>query len=87
MDRRQLTFYTADDRIDFRELVRDLARRFGGRIPPGSTTYYSDQIRFSFLTNPALLIHTLSSLMFLSLLSKIAETGGSPRDLMRVSDG
>ena len=30
---RQLTFiYTADDRIDFRELVRDLARRFGGRI-------------------------------------------------------
>lgn len=33
MDRRQLTFvYTADDRIDFRELVRDLARRFGGRI-------------------------------------------------------
>ncbi|MDC8449608.1 MAG: hypothetical protein LV473_14790 [Nitrospira sp.] len=33
MDRRQLTFvYTADDRIDFRELVRHLARRFGGRI-------------------------------------------------------
>lgn len=33
MDCRQLTFvYTADDRIDFRELVRDLARRFGGRI-------------------------------------------------------
>jgi len=33
MDRRQLTFvYTADDRVDFRELVRDLARRFGGRI-------------------------------------------------------
>lgn len=33
MDRRQLTFvYTADDRIDFRALVRDLARRFGGRI-------------------------------------------------------
>lgn len=33
MDRRQLTFiYTAEDRIDFRELVRDLARRFGGRI-------------------------------------------------------
>jgi cell fate regulator YaaT (PSP1 superfamily) len=33
MDRRQLTFvYTADDRIDFRELVRDLARHFGGRI-------------------------------------------------------
>lgn len=33
MSRRQLTFvYTADDRIDFRELVRDLARRFGGRI-------------------------------------------------------
>jgi cell fate regulator YaaT (PSP1 superfamily) len=33
IDRRQLTFvYTADDRIDFRELVRDLARRFGGRI-------------------------------------------------------
>ncbi|MBS0152157.1 MAG: hypothetical protein JSR31_14590 [Nitrospira sp.] len=33
MDRRQLTFvYTADERIDFRELVRDLARRFGGRI-------------------------------------------------------
>jgi len=33
MDHRQLTFvYTADDRIDFRELVRDLARRFGGRI-------------------------------------------------------
>ncbi len=31
--RRQMTFiYTADDRIDFRELVRDLARRFGGRI-------------------------------------------------------
>ncbi len=30
---RQLTFvYTADQRIDFRELVRDLARRFGGRI-------------------------------------------------------
>jgi cell fate regulator YaaT (PSP1 superfamily) len=33
MDRRQLTFvYTADDRIDFRELVRALAGRFGGRI-------------------------------------------------------
>ena len=33
MDRRQLTFvYTADERIDFRDLVRDLARRFGGRI-------------------------------------------------------
>jgi cell fate regulator YaaT (PSP1 superfamily) len=33
LDRRQLTFvYTADERIDFRELVRDLARRFGGRI-------------------------------------------------------
>lgn len=33
MEKRQLTFvYTADDRIDFRELVRDLARRFGGRI-------------------------------------------------------
>ena len=33
MHRRQLTFvYTADDRIDFRDLVRDLARRFGGRI-------------------------------------------------------
>lgn len=33
LHRRQLTFiYTADDRIDFRELVRDLARRFGGRI-------------------------------------------------------
>lgn len=33
MNRRQLTFvYTAEDRIDFRELVRDLARRFGGRI-------------------------------------------------------
>lgn len=31
--RRQMTFvYTADDRIDFRELVRMLARRFGGRI-------------------------------------------------------
>jgi cell fate regulator YaaT (PSP1 superfamily) len=31
--RRQLTFvYTAEDRIDFRELVRELARRFGGRI-------------------------------------------------------
>jgi cell fate regulator YaaT (PSP1 superfamily) len=30
---RQLTFvYTADERIDFRDLVRDLARRFGGRI-------------------------------------------------------
>lgn len=33
MARRQLTFvYTADHRIDFRDLVRDLARRFGGRI-------------------------------------------------------
>jgi cell fate regulator YaaT (PSP1 superfamily) len=33
MRRRQLTFlYTADERIDFRGLVRDLARRFGGRI-------------------------------------------------------
>lgn len=31
--RRQMTFvYTAEDRIDFRELVRRLARRFGGRI-------------------------------------------------------
>ncbi len=31
--RRQMTFvYTADDRIDFRELVRALARCFGGRI-------------------------------------------------------
>lgn len=33
LHRRQMTFvYTADDRIDFRELVRVLARRFGGRI-------------------------------------------------------
>jgi cell fate regulator YaaT (PSP1 superfamily) len=33
MQRRQLTFvYTADERIDFRSLVLDLARRFGGRI-------------------------------------------------------
>lgn len=33
VQRRQLTFvYTADERIDFRDLVRDLARRFGGRI-------------------------------------------------------
>lgn len=33
MSHRQLTFvYTAEERIDFRELVRDLARRFGGRI-------------------------------------------------------
>lgn len=33
MSHRQLTFvYTADERIDFRELVRNLARRFGGRI-------------------------------------------------------
>lgn len=33
LHRRQMTFvYTADDRIDFRELVRLLARRFGGRI-------------------------------------------------------
>ncbi len=33
MSSRQLTFvYTADERIDFRELVRILARRFGGRI-------------------------------------------------------
>lgn len=33
MNSRQLTFvYTAEERIDFRELVRDLARRFGGRI-------------------------------------------------------
>jgi cell fate regulator YaaT (PSP1 superfamily) len=33
IQRRQLTFvYTADERIDFRDLVRDLARRFGGRI-------------------------------------------------------
>lgn len=33
MQRRQLTFvYTADERIDFRNLVLDLARRFGGRI-------------------------------------------------------
>lgn len=31
--RRSLTFtYTADDRIDFRQLVKDLARRFGCRI-------------------------------------------------------
>jgi cell fate regulator YaaT (PSP1 superfamily) len=31
--RRQMTFvYTADERIDFRGLVRALARRFGGRI-------------------------------------------------------
>lgn len=31
--RRQMTFvYTADDRIDFRDLVRRLGRRFGGRI-------------------------------------------------------
>ncbi|MBI5854936.1 MAG: hypothetical protein HZB35_06850 [Nitrospirae bacterium] len=31
--RRVLTFvYTADERIDFREIVRDLAREFGGRI-------------------------------------------------------
>lgn len=33
MHTRQLTFiYTADERIDFRELVRELAHRFGGRI-------------------------------------------------------
>ncbi len=33
MRSRQLTFvYTADERIDFRSLVLDLARRFGGRI-------------------------------------------------------
>jgi cell fate regulator YaaT (PSP1 superfamily) len=33
LQRRQLTVvYTAEERIDFRELVRDLARRFGGRI-------------------------------------------------------
>ena len=33
LHRRQMTFvYTADERIDFRELVRLLARRFGGRI-------------------------------------------------------
>ncbi|MFO0775435.1 MAG: regulatory iron-sulfur-containing complex subunit RicT [Nitrospiraceae bacterium] len=33
LDRRQITFvYTADDRIDFRELVRVLARRFHCRI-------------------------------------------------------
>jgi cell fate regulator YaaT (PSP1 superfamily) len=33
LDRRALTFtYTADDRIDFRQLVKDLARRFGCRI-------------------------------------------------------
>ncbi len=32
-ERRVLTFvYTAEERIDFREIVRDLARRFGGRI-------------------------------------------------------
>ncbi|MDE3225583.1 MAG: stage 0 sporulation family protein [Nitrospirota bacterium] len=31
--RREITFvYTSEDRIDFRQLVRDLARRFGGRI-------------------------------------------------------
>jgi cell fate regulator YaaT (PSP1 superfamily) len=33
MQHRRLTFvYTADERIDFRNLVLDLARRFGGRI-------------------------------------------------------
>ncbi|MGE3154901.1 MAG: stage 0 sporulation family protein [Nitrospiraceae bacterium] len=33
LDRRHITFvYTADDRIDFRELVRILARRFHSRI-------------------------------------------------------
>jgi cell fate regulator YaaT (PSP1 superfamily) len=33
MQHRRLTFvYTADERIDFRRLVLDLARRFGGRI-------------------------------------------------------
>ena len=33
LDRRQITFvYTAEDRIDFRELVRILARRFHSRI-------------------------------------------------------
>ena len=33
IQRRQLIFvYTAEERIDFRDLVRDLARRFGGRI-------------------------------------------------------
>lgn len=33
MSRRALTFtYTADDRIDFRQLVKDLARQFGCRI-------------------------------------------------------
>jgi cell fate regulator YaaT (PSP1 superfamily) len=32
-NRRQMTFvYRAEDRVDFRELVRVLARRFGGRI-------------------------------------------------------
>ncbi|MDR4493322.1 MAG: regulatory iron-sulfur-containing complex subunit RicT [Nitrospirales bacterium] len=33
LSRRSLTFtYTAEDRIDFRQLVKDLARRFGCRI-------------------------------------------------------
>jgi cell fate regulator YaaT (PSP1 superfamily) len=33
IQRRKLTFvYTSDERIDFRDLVRDLAGRFGGRI-------------------------------------------------------
>lgn len=33
LQRRLLTFtYTADDRVDFRQLVKDLARRFGCRI-------------------------------------------------------
>ncbi len=31
--RREMTFvYTAEERVDFRQLVKDLARRFGGRI-------------------------------------------------------
>jgi len=32
-ERREMTFiYTAPDRVDFRQLVKELARRFGGRI-------------------------------------------------------
>ena len=31
--RREITFvYTSEERVDFRQLVKDLARRFGGRI-------------------------------------------------------
>ena len=64
--RLELTFvYTADERIDFRDCVRDLARRYGGSGDgiEGPTTHYSDEIQSPHSTD-------VSILTFLSIPSR-----------------